>query len=207
MNDLDNLLRVRETEVKSAAEVLARAFQDEALYAHIIADAEERKRILPFLFQFRIRYGALYGEVYAVSPRLEGVAVWISSENVHMTRWRILRAGGFYLYHQAGRKVISRLNSIEDYVSAIRRRWIDSPHWHLSPIAVDPCYQGKGYARRLLKAMFARLDKEKLPCFLETQSEKNVKIYQRYGFRVVEKGAIPDTEIPHWAMLRESEQP
>jgi predicted GNAT family N-acyltransferase len=55
--------------------------------------------------------------------------------------------------------------------------------------------------------MFARLDKEKLPCFLETQSEKNVKIYKRYGFRVVEKGAIPDTEIPHWAMLRESEQP
>jgi predicted GNAT family N-acyltransferase len=56
-------------------------------------------------------------------------------------------------------------------------------------------------------AVSPRLDKEKLSCFLQTQSEKNVKIYQRYGFRVLERGAIPDTEIPHWAMLRESEQP
>ena len=52
--------------------------------------------------------------------------------------------------------------------------------------------------------MLTRIDQEELPCFLDTQIEKNVSIYQRYGFKIVERGVIPGTEIPHWAMLREN---
>jgi ribosomal protein S18 acetylase RimI-like enzyme len=70
-------------------------------------------------------------------------------------------------------------------------------------VAVDPPHQGKGLARRLLTATFARLDREALPCFLETQSEDNVAIYEKYGFAVVEEGTIPETDVRHWAMLRE----
>jgi len=50
--------------------------------------------------------------------------------------------------------------------------------------------------------MLNRLDSEKIPCFLETQTEKNVAIYERYGFEVVEKGMIPETTLPHYGMLR-----
>jgi ribosomal protein S18 acetylase RimI-like enzyme len=71
---------------------------------------------------------------------------------------------------------------------------------------VDPRHQGKGLARRLLKAMFERLDREGLPCFLETESTTNVAIYKKYGFAVVEEGKIPGTEVPHWAMLREPQR-
>jgi len=201
--DIDNLFRLREARVKPAAEMLARAFQNDSLYAYVIPNADERKKTLPYYFQFRIRYGVLYGEVYAISSNLEGLAVWVPSDKIHMTQWRMFRAGGFSLYLKAGNNVISRLNSIEDYVFSIHRRHADFPHWHLSPIAVDLSFQGKGYARTLLKAMLTRIDQEELPCFLETQSEKNVSIYQRYGFKVVERGVIPGTEIPHWAMLRE----
>jgi len=59
-----------------------------------------------------------------------------------------------------------------------------------------------GYARILIKAMLNRLDSEKIPCFLETQTEKNVAIYERYGFEVVEKGMVPETTLPHYGMLR-----
>jgi len=203
VTDIDDLFRLRKTEVKQAAEMLARAFQNDSLYTYVIPNADKRKKILPYYFQFRICYGVLYGEVYAISLNLEGLAVWIPSEKVHMTQWRMFRAGGFQLYLKAGREVISRLNSIEDYVFSIHRRYANFPHWHLSPVAVDPCCQRKGYARILLKAMLTRIDHEKLPCFLETQSEKNVSIYLRYGFKVVERGIIPGTEIHHWAMLRE----
>lgn len=200
---MHSLFRLGQAQIKQAAEVLARAFQEDLLYTYVIPDADERKRILPHFFEFRVCYGILYGEVYAVSRNFEGVAVWIPSENAHMTQERIFRAGGFSLYLKAGSEVMSRLNSVGAYVSSTHRHHASFPHWHLSPMGVAPSFQGQGYGGAMLKAMLARLDREEVPCFLETQSERNVTFYQRYGFRVVEKGEIPGTEIPHWAMLRE----
>jgi hypothetical protein len=54
----------------------------------------------------------------------------------------------------------------------------------------------------LLKPMFSRIDKEGLPCFLETQAEKNVALYEHLGFRVVEEGIVPGSGVKSWAMLR-----
>ena len=79
---------------------------------------------------------------------------------------------------------------------------INFPHWYLSPIGVDPIYQGKGFASKLMKSMLMRLDKDKIPCFLEAQTKKNVEIYQHYGFEVVGETTIPLANIPHWVMLR-----
>jgi ribosomal protein S18 acetylase RimI-like enzyme len=68
---------------------------------------------------------------------------------------------------------------------------------------VDPAYQGKGYASRLLKPMLARIDRENMPCYLDTEEEKNVSIYQHFGFKVLEEVKIPSTDIILRAMLRE----
>ena len=68
---------------------------------------------------------------------------------------------------------------------------------------VGPDYQGQGYASTLLKAMFTRIDNDRLPCFLETQNANNVPIYQHYGFKVVEESIVPNTKVTNWAMLRE----
>lgn len=53
-----------------------------------------------------------------------------------------------------------------------------------------------------MRAMLEWFDKEKIACFLETQSQKNVEIYKRYDFKVVEKGIIPKANLEHWAMVR-----
>jgi len=199
----NNLFRLGKAQIKPAAEVFARAFQNDPMYIYIIPKSDDRKKIVQHIFQFRIRYGVLYGEVYSISPNLEGIAMWIPSENAHMTLWGSLRARVLLLYLRAGKNIISRLESIGDYGSPIHKRHADFPHWHLSSIAVDPFFQRKGHARTLLKTMLTRIEQEGLPCFLDTHVEKNVSIYQRFGFKIVETGVIPGTGIPHWAMLRE----
>ena len=76
-------------------------------------------------------------------------------------------------------------------------------HWYLSSLGVDAAHQGKGYASALLKSMLGRLDRDGVPCYLETQREVNVRLYGRYGFNVTKEGRIPGTPISTWAMLRE----
>lgn len=203
---MKNLIRLNKSQIKPAGKMFAKTFQDDPLFTYFIPNASERKNMAPYIFEFIIRYGVLYGEVYAISPNLEGVAGWLPSEKAKMTLWGMIRAGfsSFYsLYSKVGKDVISRMRSFDKYVSSIHKRHTPFSHWLLSFIGVDPMFQGKGYASTLLKAMFARIDQEHLPCYLETQNEKNVPLYQHYGFKVVEEVIIPGTKTSHWAMLRE----
>ena len=89
-----------------------------------------------------------------------------------------------------------------EYIDAEHKRLAPFKHWYLQEIGVDPQFKGKGYAGKLLRPMFARIDEEGLPCYLETEDEKNVTLYEHFGFRMVEKSAIPETKLTSWAMLR-----
>ncbi|MCY6371312.1 GNAT family N-acetyltransferase [Clostridium ganghwense] len=202
VKDLENIFLLTKAHIKPAVETLTKAFENDPVYSYLIPDEEERKRILPHLFQFRMCYGITYGEAYAISPDVEGLAVWIPHKNAAMTPWRMLRCGGFPLFLKAGKSVMTRLSSFGEYESQLHKKYANFPHLFLSPIAVDPVFQGRGFARTLLKDMFERVDREKLPCFLQTQSEYNVSIYEKYGFRVVEQGKIPGTNLSNWAMIR-----
>jgi len=71
-------------------------------------------------------------------------------------------------------------------------------------IGVVPELQGRGCASVLLAPMLARIDRQHLPCYLDTEVEKNVAIYNRYGFRVVDDSIVVGTGVRSRGMLRES---
>lgn len=118
------------------------------------------------------------------------------------TTWRMKRSGGFSAMLKMGWGAMARSMRYTEYASAMHERCAPFRHWYLHFIGVDPVFQGKGYASELLKPMLARMDMEEIPCYLETQNWENVPLYQYYGFRVVEEGTIPGTDVGHWAMLR-----
>ena len=194
-------VRLGRSQIKAAGAMLARAFYDDPFSVYLIPDDSRRGKLLPYIFEFSTRFGASYGEVYATSPNLEGVAVWLPSEKADMTLWRVMRNGGLSLLPRLGGDLIRRLPALNS-ISSLRKRHAPFRHWYLLLLGVDPVFQGKGYAGNLLRAMLARLDDEHLPCYLETQNEKNVSIYQHYGFQVVAEVPVPGTEIALWAMLR-----
>jgi len=201
--DLSNLTRLTKAEVRPAAEMLARAYHDDPLYVYLIPDDSERKNKSRYLHEFFLHYGLSYGEVYATSPNLEGVAVWLPPERAHPTAWRSIRSGALPMILRLGWRFISRQQHINGYILPTHKRQAPFPHWYLFHLGVDPAYQGKGYGGALIRAMLARIDRERLPGYLETQKEKNVSLYQHYGFKEVGKITIPDTGFSQWAMLRE----
>ena len=201
----NSLVRLTKAQVKPVAEIMARAFQDYPLMAYFFPDESARKNKLPHVFQHMIRYGILYGEVYATSQNLEGVAVWLRSEKVHRTLWRNIRSSNWSVLFKGARRNISRERHFGDYAASMQKRHAPFPHLYLQIIGVDPVHQGKGYASVLLRAMFAKIDEERLPCYIMTQIEKNVSIYQHHGFRVMEESTFPGSDVITWAMLRDNQ--
>lgn len=200
--DLGGLVRLKKAQVKPAAEMMGRAFEDYPLTAFFFPDKSARRKNQAKSFESLLRYGVLYGEVYATSPKLEGVAMWLPSEQINRTLWRNFRCGKLAFLIKAIWHKNPRQRAYGEYTHAAHKRCAPFPHMYLQLLGVDPGHQGKGYSSLLLKAMFDRIDPDGQPCFLETQAEKNVDIYGHLGFKVVEEGIIPGGNVTSWAMLR-----
>ena len=98
-----------------------------------------------------------------------------------------------------------KLKLFNEYIDAVHQQQTPFKHWFLQAMGIAPRFQGKGYASELIRPMLNKIDKEHLPCYLETISEKNVPIYEHFGFRTVDKSTVPETQLINWAMLRKAQ--
>ncbi|MHA1149557.1 MAG: GNAT family N-acetyltransferase [Promethearchaeota archaeon] len=203
MPNLNDLFLLNEDYLKRAAKIAVDAFFNDPVLVSYFPDPDSRKKGAQLLFEYEIRYTIRYGEVYAVSKNLEGFATWRPPENVYISQKRQIECGAQRIISKLGAKFIRRVSTIDHYIRKVHQEHAPFPHWFLSPIAVDPKYQGKGYASLLLRAMFERTDKEQTPIYLYTNTERNVKIYQHFGFKLIKRMELPNIAIPHWSMLRE----
>jgi GNAT superfamily N-acetyltransferase len=201
MIGFDNLVRIDSKLAKPASFTAARAFADDPETIYLIPD--KKKRInLHFAFEYFLRI-AVYGheEAYVTSPQCEGVAIWASSEN-NVPFWAALTANPIPSL-KCGWRFISHQIETNRLAIKIKKQYAPSRHMYLALLAVDPAHHGKGHASALLKPMLARLDKEHLPAYLETQNMKNVAMYQHFGFKLVYETVLPKTTLPMYCMLRE----
>ena len=203
--DLKNLVRINKNRAEPAVEVLSKAFIDYPLLQYYFPDKSTREKISYYLFSLVVYGGIRYGFVYASSENLEGIAIWIPSDNFPLTSWKILcsvpisKIFGFIRYGG------SKLRTFEKYVDTIHQQETPFKHWFLQTIGISPKFQGKGYASELLRPMLKIIDKKHLPCYLETISEENVSIYEHFGFKPIQKSVVPETQLSSWAMLRKSQ--
>jgi len=203
---LKALLRIQEKHIDAAAGVFARAFHQEPLKVYLFPDGKKRDEAGFHFFKFMLRYVILYGEAYAASENMEGVAMWLPSEYAIMSRELMAKVGVKELDIDGvlGKEFMAQVRPIYDFVEKRHEHNAPFRHWYLAFVAVDPAFQGRGFAGKLIKPMLARLSQEKLPCYLETQIEKNVLIYEHYGFKLIEKFFVPNTEMYFYAMLKEN---
>jgi len=203
---MNDLMRLHKWHMGPASSTLALAFQDYPLLRYAFPDRAERERMVPYYCQMVLYYGLRYGEVYATSPDFEGVAAWITPGHYPMTFLRMVRSVPMSVMSAFGKGGGSRTKHPGKHIDAMHKRHAPFDHWFLLMVGVAPQLQGKGYAGVLMRPVLARLDEEGLPCYTETMDEKNVGVWGRFGFQVMEELAIPDTDLTSWALLRGTRQ-
>ncbi|MFX1378718.1 MAG: GNAT family N-acetyltransferase [Promethearchaeota archaeon] len=206
MNELYHL-KINEDQIEVASGVLSRAFQDDPLFIYLYPNSLERKKNCFIHCEHLILLGILSGEVYITSSKIEGVSVWhpsgIPNVVIGSQSKDIIRK-----LRKIRRELFSDPISTEKYstfneiINSFQNVNVNFPHWYLSFIGVDPINQGKGYGNMLLKTKLAEIDGQNLDCFLHTENEKNIQIYKHFGFEIVAKLTIPNSELNAWAMVR-----
>lgn len=198
----NDLIRLTPRDVSTAAGVLSRAFFDDPNFRGLIYDDDKRKRTLPRLMEYIVREGLVFGESYATSSQLEGIAVW-HRPNVRVSMFsRIFRVGICRAPIDFGVALTRKLLKCGNFLDDMRAKYAPPSHWHLQLLGVNPAYQRKGHAKRLLMPILDQCDQDELSCFLDTQNSVNVPIYERFGFSVVHQCLLPPANVDSWFLLR-----
>jgi GNAT superfamily N-acetyltransferase len=172
-------------DVAETAQVLARAFSDDPLFAWFLPGEGARHRRLGRFFVTELhheslRHGAV--EVARVDGHVAGAALWLPPGAPLGTELSALPG---YL-----RAFGRRLVTVAHYQSvAVSTHPRNEPHWYLAFIGIDPARQGTGVGAALLRSRLRRCDQEHLPAYLESSGPANVPLYQHFGFQVT--GTLP----------------
>jgi ribosomal protein S18 acetylase RimI-like enzyme len=179
---------------------VARAFEDDPMFAWVFPDPQHRPRSLQVLNRVPLRYAMRYGHV-AHSHDAKAVAIWIPPGQA-VSIGGMARFGLLTVPFRIGFRAFGTFAGANDVMGKIHKTRVPEPHWYLLIVAVDPELQGHGAGTALLKEGLARADQSNQPCYLETSNERNVPFYERFGFKVITKVPLGPGGPPGWAMHR-----
>jgi len=211
MRELHHIKRLPEDQIEAASRVAARALHDDPLSIYYYPDPIERKIKNVTRCKNLILLGILSGEVYTISGDVQSVAVWnpfritgLIKGNQSKEILRKLRK--IRREMPSDRLFTERYGIITEIFNSLHNEHANFPNWYLTLIAVDPLHQGKGYASMLIRAKLREIDKQNVPCYLNTQNENNVPLYEHFGFELVGKTKVTNSNFYYHGMLRNKKQ-
>lgn len=74
--------------------------------------------------------------------------------------------------------------------------------WYLSIIGIAPSFQGQGHGAALIRPTLTQADRLGKPVYLETFTPRNMRFYQRMGFKEAGTFEEPGTTARYWVMLK-----
>jgi ribosomal protein S18 acetylase RimI-like enzyme len=180
--------RATEAELPEILEVIVRAFDDNVATAWMVrADA---RRVEGLRLYFRNLLHKLvwpHGEVWTNDGDVKGAALWVPPGKWELGFFTqlglvppMLRAFGW-----------SRARRSLDCINQAQRHHPKHEHFYLSVLGVDPSFQGRGLGKALMQPVLERCDAQSIPAFLETESEKNVRLYKGRGFELTLTEPMP----------------
>jgi ribosomal protein S18 acetylase RimI-like enzyme len=185
------------SEIAAAAGVLARSMGDNPNHVAIFGpDREKRVRALERGFAAYFRVAPAQAPLCA---RLDGIVVGVAG---------VLPPGHCQLSTMQKLRLLPSMLAlpVRDTwrASLVTRAWAardpEEPHSHLGPMGVDEGLKGRGIGTRLMEAYCRQLDEAHRSAFLETETARNVRFYERFGFEVVDRVDVLDN--PNWFMWR-----
>ena len=76
------------------------------------------------------------------------------------------------------------------------------PHFHIDPLTVMPDKQGRGIGSALLTHFCEHVDTCEMHAYLETDQQRNVRLYERFGFEVQDTDMV--LGVKNWFMWRKA---
>jgi ribosomal protein S18 acetylase RimI-like enzyme len=192
------VVRLEDSRLGEASDVLARAFLEDPAWVWLIPDAEKRRHLLPWLF--RVGFDVTAADVWTTAGVVRGAARWLPPGRPPMRVRPTLKALVTTPFRLGS--AIAPFLAYGRAVESLRAEAMPGEHWYLAGIGVDPSAQRRGIGAALLEPGIAAAARAGLPAVLLTNNEANLRFYERHGFRIVREDQTPKGGPQAWAMVK-----
>jgi GNAT superfamily N-acetyltransferase len=196
--DGSDVRKMTVSDVGVVAHSLADAFYDDPHFRWIIRDDAKRMQRLERGFATFVRRVWLPQDESYTLESFAGAALWMPPGTWHMSPLAQLR-----LLPAVVRDLRGDSLRLLRALTFLEKKHPHEPHWYLPLIGVTPAWQGRGYGAALLRPMLERCDAERQPAYLEASTARNLTLYERHGFEVVEECRYAKDGPPLWRMWRQ----
>ena len=88
-----------------------------------------------------------------------------------------------YYSNHLGHEAYQHYQQVCDSMTRLTTPFINATDWYLSIIGITTTMQGKGLGQQLIEPVLQQADKAGVDTYLETFVPRNIRFYQRYGYR------------------------
>jgi ribosomal protein S18 acetylase RimI-like enzyme len=191
-----NVRKATAKDIPAMGDMLARAFHHDPIVDWVFQDEHRRPKYTRRFFSGRARVLIGQREIYLADDGA-AAAMWARPDE-----WRDPPLQAFkelaVLTPGVGRRAIQVMRGLIH----VESRHPKPPHWYLAVLGTEPDRQGEGLATALLRQVLDDCDRDEVPAYLETGTERNVAFYTRHGFKVSEELRLPKGP-PIWLMWRD----
>lgn len=197
------IIKLNPRQIHQASIVLSASFFDYPMFKFYFPDPKRRTRYLPWYFRNILSCALSYGEVYT-TPDISGVIFTLPPGHTKISMWEYIQNGFFLTPFLLGFRNYKQSMDCENFVGYTQEMLMKNRlHYYLWGLAVEPSQKAKGIGKALMRPILAKADAERIPVYLETHDERNIRYYQKHGFGLIHTVRIPKYELPIWCMLRE----
>ena len=163
---------------------LADAFRDDPVFEFLIpADVKGREARLLAYFRMTARSYLRRDKHAFIAGEGRGGALWAAPGGWRMPVSEIVRETPAVM-KVFGRNTFRALKLLTQ-VEGLHPK--EPHHWYLGYLGTRCDSQGKGIGSAMLTEVLAQADDTRTPAYLESSNQRNLTLYERHGFRVVEE--------------------
>jgi len=167
------------------AEILTSAFEssNEASSINLTVKQDERRvDRMKILMEYLFERAILFGEVF-ISDN-EKACLLVKYTHLEKTTLKTIKLDLRLAFKCIG---IERVYKVLKRQQIAKRNYPKGKHIRPVILGVKKEMNGKGTAARLLLKLMHHFKDNKLPVILDAASEKNVNLYQKFGFKIIKK--------------------
>jgi GNAT superfamily N-acetyltransferase len=185
------------------ANSISASMMEDPMFCYIFQNVSKHDKYMLAFWKALVHYSLVNGEVYTTKD-LNAGACWLVPQKTNFIISQLAISGfclplAVFSFPAVARK---RAIAIFNYMTKIHRRCITEPHYYLFQLGVSPQMQGRGIGSKLIEPILHKADNLGFKCYLETETDKNVKFYEKNGFHVEQEITVPKHGLKYWTMIR-----
>ena len=198
-----HLYQVKKAELNPAVDTLVQAFTDDPYFKVIFGQINPSLDLICQYFKAIIKYAQCYGEIYADSEDLKGLAIWLPSDFQQFKMNDLFSCGVLFDILNLGVQPIQRLYYfVQENNLYIKQLPLPRKFSYLFYLGIKPQYQGQGLGRQLVSGFIKILDRKKMSCLLQTNIKRNTEFYLKFGFELAAHKQLKTQDLEIWYLVR-----